>query len=159
MRYGIVVFFVQVGDRVGDVPVMRSMSIDAGRAIRFEGRCDATRAQGDPADGKVPVYCCDGDAVSVACAQATPSVGRYVLTSPDEFSVSNSCQLGFAAVEGLHDFYAFSPAGCSRILKYRETVSKASLPSVQECPRRPPRSGAAPSGFCRRGNLALRLRS
>ena len=90
MRYGIVAFSL-FGLAIASTGCSRDavdvdFSADAGRAIRFEGRCgDATRAvPGDPADGKVPVYWCDGDAVSVACAQATPSVGRYVLT-PDIF--------------------------------------------------------------------------
>ena len=90
MRYGIVAFSL-FGLAIASTGCSRDavdvdFSADADRAIRFEGRCDdATRAvPGDPADGKVPVYWCDGDAVSVACAQATPSVGRYVLT-PDIF--------------------------------------------------------------------------
>ena len=90
MRYGIVAFSL-FGLAIASTGCSRDavdvdFSADAGRAIRFEGRCDdATRAvPGDPADGKVPVYWCDGDAVSVVCAQATPSVGRYVLT-PDIF--------------------------------------------------------------------------
>ena len=118
MRYGIVAFSL-FGLAIASTGCPRDavdvdFSADAGRAIRFEGRCDdATRAvPGDPADGKVPVYWCDGDAVSVACAQATPSVRRYVLTCPDEFSVSASFGSGDSQQwgEGLHDFYAFSPA-------------------------------------------------
>ena len=71
MRYGIVVFSL-FGLAIASTGCSRDAvdvdsSADAGRAIRFEGRCDdATRAvPGDPADGKVPVYWCDGDAVSV----------------------------------------------------------------------------------------------
>ena len=118
MRYGIVAFSL-FGLAIASTGCSRDavdvdFSADADRAIRFEGRCDdATRAvPGDPADGKVPVYWCDGDAVSVACAQATPSVGRYVLTCPDEFSVSASFGSGDSQQwgGGLHDFYAFSPA-------------------------------------------------
>ena len=71
MRYGIVAFSL-FGLAIASTGCSRDavdvdFSADAGRAIRFEGRCgDATRAvPGDPADGKVPVYWCDGDAVSV----------------------------------------------------------------------------------------------
>ena len=141
MRYGIVVFSL-FGLAIASTGCSRDAvdvdsSADAGRAIRFEGRCDdATRAvPGDPADGKVPVYWCDGDAVSVACAQATPSVGRYVLTCPDEFSVSASFGSGDSQQwgEGLHDFYAFSPADAPDLEISGDGIVKASLPSVQEC--------------------------
>ena len=71
MRYGIVAFSL-FGLAIASTGCSRDavdvdFSADADRAIRFEGRCDdATRAvPGDPADGKVPVYWCDGDAVSV----------------------------------------------------------------------------------------------
>lgn len=162
MRYGIVVFSL-FGLAIASTGCSRDAvdvdsSADAGRAIRFEGRCDdATRAvPGDPADGKVPVYWCDGDAVSVACAQATPSVGRYVLTCPDEFSVSASFGSGDSQQwgEGLHDFYAFSPADAPDLEISGDGIVKASLPSVQEC-----RDGLLDPallylGFCRRGNLA-----
>ena len=141
MRYGIVAFSL-FGLAIASTGCSRDavdvdFSADAGRAIRFEGRCgDATRAvPGDPADGKVPVYWCDGDAVSVACAQATPSVGRYVLTCPDEFSVSASFGSGDLQQwgEGLHDFYAFSPADAPDLEISGDGTVKASLPSVQEC--------------------------
>ena len=141
MRYGIVAFSL-FGLAIASTGCSRDavdvdFSADAGRAIRFEGRCDdATRAvPGDPADGKVPVYWCDGDAVSVACAQATPSVRRYVLTCPDEFSVSASFGSGDSQQwgEGLHDFYAFSPADAPDLEISGDGTVKASLPSVQEC--------------------------
>ena len=141
MRYGIVAFSL-IGLAIASTgcssdAVDVDFSADADRAIRFEGRCDdATRAvPGDPADGKVPVYWCDGDAVSVACAQATPSVGRYVLTCPDEFSVSASFGSGDSQQwgGGLHDFYAFSPADAPDLEISGDGTVKASLPSVQEC--------------------------
>lgn len=109
---------------------------DAGQPIRFEGTYDATRvALGDPADGKVPVYWRDGDAVRVSCAKAMPAVNRYTLTCADEFSVSasfgssGSQQWG----EGLHDFYAFSPADAPDLEIPGDGTVKALLPSVQEC--------------------------
>ena len=59
MRYGIVAFSL-FGLAIASTGCSRDavdvdFSADAGRAIRFEGRCgDATRAvPGDPADGKV----------------------------------------------------------------------------------------------------------
>lgn len=100
-------------------------SADCGRAIRFEGRCgDATRAvPGDPADGKVPVYWCDGDAVVGRLRAATPSVGRYVLTCPDEFSVSASFGSGICS-SGAKVCTISTPFRLRTlpILKYRETV-------------------------------------
>lgn len=109
---------------------------DAGQPIRFEGTYDATRvALGDPADGKVPVYWRDGDAVRVSCAKAMPAENRYTLTCADEFSVSasfgssGSQQWG----EGLHDFYAFSPADAPDLEIPGDGTVKALLPSVQEC--------------------------
>lgn len=129
MRYGIVAFSL-FGLAIASTGCSRDavdvdFSADAGRAIRFEGRCDdATRAvPGDPADGKVPVYWCDGDAVSVVCAQATPSVGRYVLTCPDEFSVSASFGSGIRS-SGAKVCTISTPFRLRTlpILKYRETV-------------------------------------
>ena len=109
---------------------------DAGQPIHFEGTCDATRAAlGDPADGKVPVYWRNGDIVHLSCAQAAPAVSRYTLTCADDHSVSASFDTDGSQQwgEGLHDFYAFSPADTPRLEISGDGVLKASLPSVQEC--------------------------
>lgn len=119
----------------GDAADIRSAGL-SGRAVRFEGVCDdATRvALGDPSAGKVPVYWRNGDVVHVTCAQATPAVCRYSLTCADESSVSASFDTADPQQwgEGLHDFYAFSPADAPGLEIPGDGTVKATLPSIQE---------------------------
>lgn len=167
MRYGIVAFSL-FGLAIASTGCSRDavdvdFSADADRAIRFEGRCDdATRA--------VPAIppterCRSIGATATPCrslgAQATPSVGRYVLTCPDEFSVSASFGSGDSQQwgGGLHDFYAFSPADAPDLEISGDGTVKASLPSAAGVPRRPPRSGAALSGLLPKRESRPGLRS